>query len=484
MQTYEITHFLAGKERMLEGKKQILSVGIDIGTSTLQLAISSLIVENTAPAWVIPHLMISEKEVLYKSDIYFTPMKNEKMLDLIQIRKIIEHEYRESGVNREKIETGAIIITGESANKENADVAAMELSEFAGDFVVAVAGPDLESILAGYGSGAAGLSEEKKTRIMNFDIGGGTTNTSVFDNGKVIDSWGMHIGGRLIRLNGEGDVQYCSEKLNVFLEENQIVIQPGDKVDFGKIKQVCRKLAQTLADVAEQKESSIGQESLQIYHAPKDVHAQSYSFSGGVGEYVYKKNNGNFLEHFTIFGDIGPLLGFEIQKEFKRRNLKIQDIPEKMRATVIGAGSHSMQLSGSTVTYNDQILPIKNIPVVRIRDDWDENILAEMMRKAVASYDNNVAFAFKGVHSPSYSYIKKMASEIWRFYEANNDPILIILEEDMAKVLGQTIHIKANGRRQIICLDGISAKDGDYVDFCKTISDSMLVVIKTLIFKN
>ena len=76
---------------------------------------------------------------------------------------------------------------GEAANKTNADIAAQELAEFAGDFVVAVAGPDLEASLAGYGSGAAQIYQKQQITLANLDIGGGTTNVAVFQNGKRSD---------------------------------------------------------------------------------------------------------------------------------------------------------------------------------------------------------------------------------------------------------------------------------------------------------
>ena len=57
----------------------------------------------------------------------------------------MEEEYRKSGFAKGEIATGAVIITGETARKENAREVLSALSAFAGDFVVATAGPDLES---------------------------------------------------------------------------------------------------------------------------------------------------------------------------------------------------------------------------------------------------------------------------------------------------------------------------------------------------
>lgn len=53
------------------------------------------------------------------------------------------------------------------------------LSDMAGDFVVATAGPDLESVLSGKGAGADRISEEERICVANVDIGGGTSNIGI-----------------------------------------------------------------------------------------------------------------------------------------------------------------------------------------------------------------------------------------------------------------------------------------------------------------
>ena len=55
-------------------KEVINSVGIDIGTSTTQLIFSKLTIENMATSYTVPRISIVDTEVVYKSDIYFTPL--------------------------------------------------------------------------------------------------------------------------------------------------------------------------------------------------------------------------------------------------------------------------------------------------------------------------------------------------------------------------------------------------------------------------
>lgn len=161
----------------------ILSVGIDIGTSTTQLIFSRLTIENQASSYTVPRINIVDKEVIYRSRIYFTPLRSPTEIDAEAVKKIVRSEYRAAGITPEELKTGAVIITGETARKENANEVLSALSDLAGDFVVATAGPDLESVLSGRGAGADVLSKEKHTTVANLDIGGGTTNIALYEKG-------------------------------------------------------------------------------------------------------------------------------------------------------------------------------------------------------------------------------------------------------------------------------------------------------------
>ena len=161
----------------------ILSVGIDIGTSTTQLIFSRLTIENRASSYTVPRIQIVEKEVIYRSLIYFTPLKSSTEIDAEAVKKIVRDEYKAAGMTPEDVKTGAVIITGETARKQNANDVLEALSDLAGDFVVATAGPDLESVLSARGAGTDKLSHEHRTTVANLDVGGGTTNIAVYEKG-------------------------------------------------------------------------------------------------------------------------------------------------------------------------------------------------------------------------------------------------------------------------------------------------------------
>ena len=91
------------------------------------------------------------------------------------------------------------------------------ISHLAGTFVVATAGPALESVLAARGAGADVYAREHRKWVLHLDIGGGTTNLARIDpQGKIVETGCLNVGGRLVKLDPQGTVTYVSPVLKGF----------------------------------------------------------------------------------------------------------------------------------------------------------------------------------------------------------------------------------------------------------------------------
>lgn len=462
-------------------KEEILSVGIDIGTTTTQIIFSKITICNTADAFSIPNIVITDKVIIYKSDIYFTPLLSGEKIDACKIKEIVALEYENAKVKKEDIKTGAVIITGETARKENAKEVLNVISYFAGDFVVATAGPDLESILAGYGSGVCSISEKIDENIANFDVGGGTTNMSAFYNGENVDSFALDIGARLIKFNDNMEITYMSEKIQEVIKKLKLNFKLGMVPKVYELKKITDYFSNVLIKICSGEEIDSTAKKLFITNRKKNFNINCCTFSGGVSEFVYENPYNSNNPDILKFHDIGPLLGRSIKETFDKKNaIKLLTPKEKIRATVIGAGSFSTKISGSTIVFENEDLPVKNVPIIKLQD-VKENIIC----KKIELYENSdIALAFKGVKSPSYSYVKDSAKNIIKGLANRDKTIIVIVENDFAKALGQTIRNLLKEKRKVICIDGITVKNGDYVDIGKSISGVVPVVVKTLIFKN
>lgn len=473
--------------------KGILSVGIDIGTTTTQVVFSRLVMENTASYFAVPSVSIIDKQVVYKSEIYLTPLKTPSLIDGDAVRDLVAKEFGKAGYTPADTKTGAVIITGESARKENAAIVLEKLSDFAGDFVVSTAGPDLEAIVAGKGSGAQQYSKEYHCTAVNLDIGGGTTNIVLFDCGDVIAKGCLDIGGRLIRIDAEGMISYVSQSAALFAEWKGVAIHVGDKADLTALARVCEGMAQLL----EQELGLAPQDPLlfrvqtpgsTFFDIPKPISA--ILFSGGVADCIYKT-----AEDPLQYGDIGVILGEVIRKGPLCSAFRMISPKETIRATVVGAGMYTTSLSGSTITYTGDCFPLKNVPVLRLSDAEEEECFAghwETASKRVQwlirqSGSQTIMIAMKGRPNPTYASVKTLAAALGTLAgECLNPgvPFLLVMECDMAKALGQAMVGLLQKKYNVVVLDSIRAEDGDYMDLGKPLMDGLVipVVVKTLIF--
>lgn len=463
----------------------LLSVGIDIGTSTTQLVLSRLTVENRSNPFSIPRMDITRREVVYRSAIHFTPLLDERTIDAEGVRTIVAGEYQRAGIDRERVETGAVIITGETARKENAAQVLSALSAFAGDFVVATAGPDLESILAARGAGTDVLSREGRCSVLNFDVGGGTANLALFDKGSLKATGCYDIGGRLVRY-GER-IDYVAPVLAGSFPG----VAAGAVPDRAALEGACREMAAVLAQAAGLSPPDGGLERyVTAGAAPPRVFAPDrITFSGGVADCLWEPP-----EDWRAYGDIGPLLGRAIRDAFAPAGERLVRGSETIRATVVGAGSHSTELSGSTIFYRDVTFPLKNLPILRL-DPEQENLPAAALARALEEKLNwyadqggqvQLALGLEGFQSPSYARVAELArglAEGLRSWTGVGFFPVLVLERDMAKVLGQALSQWLSG--PILCLDGVAAGQGDYIDVGAPIAGGTVlpVVVKTLAFE-
>lgn len=451
--------------------KKMCSVGLDIGTTSTQLVISDLEVEDRAGAFSVPSLQITERKLRYCSPVYFTPLRSGQLVDGDGIREIVEREYEKAGITRSDVDTGAVIITGETSRKENAAAVLKALSEYAGDFVVATAGPALESVLAARGAGAVEFSEATGTQVLHMDIGGGTANIALIDNGKIVATDCLNVGGRLIKVKGNGKVYYISPVLNGICP-----FSIGDIVTPAQLQPMACTLTQGLEMAAGLREKTALLDKLRTEEMGEidGCHPVNaiISFSGGVADCIDE-------EHPPFeFGDMGPILGQAIRESrlcAGRYRLGKQTI----RATVIGAGCHSTQLSGSTVFCRNVALPLKNRPCITLTEEEQcksKEELCRCIRAKTVGQDVVPVLAIPGFASAGYAQVKFLAEAI---ADAMEDPIVVAVEQDMAKALGQAIAMRHPGG--CLCIDRVKLCEGDFLDVGMPIGPALPVVVKTLI---
>nr|VVV06655.1 hypothetical protein AW0309160_04149 [Aliivibrio wodanis] len=472
-------------------RKIIHSVGIDIGTTTTQVIFSTLTVVNRAPASQVPMYEFIDREISYQSPVSFTPIAHDGVIDVVALRQFIDLQIELAGFDAQGVETGAIIITGETAKAHNARDAIMDLSHQLGDFVVATAGPNLESIIAGRGSGAQEFSEKNHAKVVNIDIGGGTSNYVVFNNGKVVDTACLNIGGRLVELNAQGEVSYLHKPAIAVINDLFGEALNPRQISRDHLLRIVARMADLIIEQMNGKLTELSARLLQTPELKDITDIDAVFISGGVGDCFYLQQQEE--QDITEFGDVGPLLARALLRHQELDKFTIKKPNQTVRATVIGAGAYSLTLSGSTIWLNSDELPLKNIPAVHPSVDWqqvtpeicNEIVLAAERMDLALSHDH-YAISFDETMPITYQAVQHVARELAAFYDKHGNHhtmFLVILHNDIGKALGMELQpLLATNALSVI--DEVATHEGDYIDIGKSYFGGEIVplTVKSLAF--
>ena len=452
--------------------KSLCSVGLDVGTTTTQLVVSRLRARNQASAFGAPRMEITDREVVYQSPVHFTPLLSGELVDGEGIRQLVEADYQAAGITPETVDTGAVIITGETSRKENAAAVLHALAHHAGKFVVATAGPELESVLAARGAGAVEASQTEA--VLHMDIGGGTGNLALCRAGEICATGCLNVGGRLLKLTENGEITYVSPVLQGVIPE-----KCGEILTKTRGMEIARLLASVLEMAAGRREKTrLFAHFVTAGTAMLPVEpGVTVSFSGGVADCIRQD------VPWLAYGDLGPLLGQAIRESALCRG-PYRLGSQTIRATVIGAGCHSVQLSGSTIYRQNTPLPLQNLPVAALSPAEQELPPAELIsliRQKMAMLEGTGVLQLPGWNAPAYSRVKSLAAAIRQAMAGK--AVCVALEADMAKVLGNALALELGPTAEILTIDGIRADSQSYLDVGAPVGPALTVAVKTLIFE-
>ena len=469
-------------EGLIGPHTHLTSVGIDIGSSTSHLMFSRLLIGY--PSLLQRKPIVVERNVIARSPILLTPFSGDWNIEAEPLRELIDDTFKEAGLTRDHIDTGAVIITGEAARRDNAGKIAELFADETGKFVCATAGPTLETIMAAHGSGAVITSREQGLTLLNIDVGGGTTKISVIEEGRIRGTTAVNIGARLVAHDGAESVIRLEKGGRRFLAALGQNIDYGAKISDDLRQRLAARMAHVLFDaVAEGKQpwdefylsSPLGE-------LPK---IDGILFSGGVAEYIYGRETQGF-------GDLGPYLGREIRKQADVRGFNILDAGEGIRATVIGASQYTVQLSGETIFIPESMsLPVRNLRVFVAQVDWDAPVAhrAEAaVKKVLGERDPEVrnapfVLAFSTPPFVGYGAVQELAKGIDRalaVLPTEDQPSALVFVQNVGQVVGGMLSAKWN----MPCIDEVSLTELDFIDVGEVVEGEgfVPVVIKSLAF--
>ncbi len=470
-------------------RMELTSVGVDIGSSTSHVIFSRIVLEKDLQSRT-EKFEITERSVIHSGPVHFTPFKDPRNIDYDALRDLLLEDYRNAGIEVTSIDTGAVIITGETAKKQNAEEIVNVLAGEAGKFVAATAGPNFESVLAAYGSGAVARSEITGKTIMNVDIGGGSSNVAVCREGKVISTTAVNVGGRLLATDQHGVIVRLEDTGRNVAREIGLTIEIGDTIDESVKRQMASALAEALVEVLGGPPQSNLAEMLMMT-TPLNYLGEidTITFSGGVAEYIYGKESQDFY-------DLGQYIAERILSLAKEKNLPVDEPDHKIRATVIGAGQFNLQVSGSTTFLSSGLeYPLRNLPAVApyIPKGKTRAIdVTNAIKEAIKRFDliegtDEMIIAFNDAVRPSYEnlaeFSKGVVAALPKTIESGK-PLMMCFDADIGNSVGNVMRRETGIENEILSIDEISLKDGDFVDIGEPIIEGVVVpvVVKTLVF--
>jgi len=476
---------------MSGAQREVLSVGIDVGTTTTQVVFSRLLLHDVARPGQVPRIQVDEKSVVHKGEVHNTPLSGPDLVDAEALAELVRREYAVAGVSASSIETGAVIITGETARARNAEAILEALSDEAGDFVVTIAGPNAEAQIAGRGSGAARWSADHYEQVTCVDIGGGTSNAAVFKMGRHLSSSAIAVGGRQVEIDEAGHVLRVAPPGRSIIEGLGLDLKEGQHVGLVQLRTFCDAMADLVVDLATGVGVRVGagvQLTPPLQHTGEST---SVFLTGGVGALYYGPPQVDSLEEVARFGDAGPMLADSLRSNDRLRQLTVRQPPETLRATVLGAAGQTVTLSGSTIWVARDLLPLRNLPVLRpaVPGRGGGPTFADAVHEALVRWDlEDGVLAAIVVDLPTelgYSALQSVAGEMIAYHDTGLEdrPLVLVLQQDYAQVLGQTIETLRPGL-PLIVIDQVGLGEGDFIDIGLPVLDGRAVPlsIKTLVF--
>ncbi|GAC1455927.1 MAG: ethanolamine ammonia-lyase reactivating factor EutA [Candidatus Limnocylindrales bacterium] len=399
--------------------------------------------------------VVVERLVLHRSPIVLTPYAEGQTIDRAALEERIAGWYRDAGLAREDVDTGAVILTGAALERQNAHELADLFAGEGGKFVCASAGHSLEATLAAHGSGSVARSRRDRSTILHLDIGGGTTKLARIEDGVIVATTAIAVGARLIAFDEHGRIVRREPTAGAF----GVPVTLGGLLTGEQRERIAAGMAAAI--VAAARGAAVPAQlqllpPLQPASAPVRI-----TLSGGVSEYLGGAGR-------AVDDDLGRELARAIDGRRDKLPAPLEVSPDGIRATVIGASQFTVQVSGSTIGLG-AALPQRNVPVVPLGCP-------------IAAGSGALALAVRWTGEPDHARIRALGEQIVQ--ATDRRPLIVAIDGDIAATLGAILRDELRFPGELITLDGLDLGDLDYIDIGLPVPPSGVVpvVVKSLVF--
>jgi ethanolamine utilization protein EutA len=447
-------------------------IGLDFGTTTSSAVIASARLARSAATGRCELTAIHER---FRSEMAFTPLDEEGLIDERRVEAMLEEWLTAGDVDPARVFGGGALLTGMTAQKQNAAAIVRLVRGRLGDALIATADdPRLESWLAFMGSCASLSRSHPQQLILNLDIGGGTTNLALGRDGQVQRTGCFYVGARHVRVvPGTYQIVALTKYARAILDHLKIHRDAGDTLTSSEVSAIVDAhlllLEAAATGTTDVFEHPVARQHVQDPFVLETSEADvAITFSGGVGELIYASLDDRPWPATTHFGDLGIELAQRIveSKVFGPHLRRLQPASAG-RATVYGLLRHTTEISGSTLFLpRPAILPLADLPIFGSwhRESTDEEIAGVIglvrhsprggcVQVSLRTRDTAIVKAFG----------MRLAEVLQRAGFPSDLPLVLLVRENLGKILGSYVTRWGALPLNLMVVDEVAEKDAQFV---------------------
>lgn len=459
--------------------ERVTLVGLDFGTTTSSAIVAQAEVARSAGTGRVE---FGGLEVGFRSPMQFTPLADGDQLDIAALEQCLDEWLAAANVRTADIFGGGALLTGLTAQRENAAAVVELVARRLGDTLIATADdPRLESWLAFMGS-CAGLSRALPDRpVLNVDIGGGTSNLALGINGEVVDTACVFVGARHVRVEpGTYRVTALSPYAHAIFSELGADVRPGDELQPHLRDAFLRRQLAVLeatvtpntVNVPESLRRKLTQVSMRRRHVDAGRSSADgdpvVTFTGGVGELIYADAAGRGWPETTAFGDLGIDLAQRIvASPVLSRSIAMHRPASAGRATALGLMRHCTEVSGSTLHLPDpSLLPLSDLPIFGTFDATSNDDRLPALIDLARHSPRGGCVIVEGI-ARSAAAVREAGKRVGSALEAArfpaDRPLVLLVRANVGKALGQYATRWGSRPWQLVVIDEVTARDAQYL---------------------
>lgn len=447
--------------------------GFDFGSTTSSFMLAEAALERNC---VTGRRQFSAPRLIYRSDSVFTPIDGEA-IDFPALEALLGDWRRHWHGHDEDLAAAGAIVTGLAARRRNASGIRELIRRHFGEAVVATADdPSLESWLAFMGGCGALSRYHAQTAMINLDIGGGTTNPALGRNGEVLSTGCVFIGARhFVFAPGGYRLLSLSPMGRALADELGVGAEVGADLTAEAVDRLVGWYVAGLEALCLGRTDYFsGPAGCLLHQVPfhlseETAAAAEITFSGGVGELVYRLAAGEAVPGTTAFGDLGLDLARAIAASpLLSRSLK-RLVPElRGRATVTGMAMHGTELSGGSLYLSrGAALPLCDLPVLGVLEPGDSDDEFHRVVALAAGGGQGGCVQIQGCPS-SAGKVKALARRLADAAKdapfASGRPLVVLVDADAGKTLGNYLSDWGRGALPLMVVDEVMIRHARFVN--------------------